>query len=101
MNSSMPIEGRDVDGAQGRHQGKISLETLKTLRDRSRYPTRKLTLEDEGKVEIVGNSPAERLEMMWPLTLQVWEFATWNQPSGDRDESRLRRDVGRVIRPAS
>lgn len=67
--------------------------------DRSHYPTRKLRLGQEGQEEAVGGSPLERLEMMWPLTLQAWEFASWNRPREERHESRLRRDVGRVIRP--
>jgi hypothetical protein len=68
--------------------------------DRSHYPTRKMTLDQEGQEPVVGTSPEERLEMMWPLALQAWEFASWDRPSGASHESRLRRDVGRVIRPA-
>ena len=69
--------------------------------DRSRYPTRKLTLDQEGQEQVLPHTPEECLEMVWLLTLQVWEFATWNRPGGGANESRLRRDVGRVIRPAS
>jgi hypothetical protein len=69
--------------------------------DRSRYPTRKLRLEDEhGDCKAPG-TPVECVEMVWPLTLQAWEFATWNQPKGEGNEPRLRRDVERVVRPAS
>jgi hypothetical protein len=68
--------------------------------DRSHYSTRKLRLEDEHGESKLSATPEECVEMVWPLTLQAWEFATWNQPKGEGDESRLRRDVGRVVRPA-
>ncbi len=62
--------------------------------DRSGYPTRKLRLEDEHGERKACGTPAECVEMVWPLTLRAWEFVTWNQPEGEGDESRLRRDVG-------
>ncbi len=68
--------------------------------DRSHYPTRLLRLEEEDGDCRVAGTPEERVEMVWPLTQEAWEFATWNQPKGDGDEPRLRRDVGRVVRSA-
>jgi len=66
--------------------------------NRSQYPTRVLRQEEEKPFEQERNlSPAECFDMVWPLTMQAWEFATWNQPRGE-DEPRLRRDVVRVIR---
>jgi len=66
--------------------------------DRSNYPTRKLRLEDEhGDCKAPG-TPEEWVEMVWPLTLQTWEFAAWSRPEGESVESRLRRDVVRVVR---
>ena len=69
------------------------------MTDRSAYPTRKLPLEKEGEGPLLELSPEARLEMVWPLTIQAWEFATWDHLEGVGDESRLRRDVGRLIRP--
>ena len=66
--------------------------------DRSLYPTRLLRLEDEHGYGRVAGTPEECVAMVWPLTLQAWEFATWNAPKGEGDEQRLRRDVGRVVR---
>ena len=60
--------------------------------DRSTYPTRLCRLGDEPR-EQDDNTPAERIAMVWTLTLQAWAF----QGGGDA-ESRLRRDVGRVVR---
>jgi len=62
--------------------------------DRSHYPVRKTTLRDEGKDEYVARmTPAERVALVWTLTVQAWQF---KDPSFR--ESRLRRDVVRVIR---
>lgn len=66
--------------------------------DRSHYPTRLIRQEDEKPFEQERKlNPAECIEMVWPLTMQAWEFANWNQPRG-ADEPRLRRDVVRIIR---
>ena len=41
----------------------------------------------------VGDSPAQRLEMMWPLTLDAWAFM------GDPNvEHRLQRHVERLVK---
>jgi hypothetical protein len=62
--------------------------------DRSRYPTRRRRLQDpEDYSAVDALSPAARVAMVWPLTLQAWAFHT-ELP----DEPRLRRDVGRVTR---
>jgi hypothetical protein len=65
--------------------------------DRSEYPVRKIRLEDEGKDEDVkALTPAERVGMVWELTLQAWAF---KEGRLDEDEPRLRRDVVRILRP--
>jgi hypothetical protein len=62
--------------------------------DRRDYPTRKLRLGDpEGDGGVGARSASERVMMVWQLTLQAWAFK-----EDLRDEPRLRRDVGRVIR---
>ena len=62
--------------------------------DRTAYTTRKRHLQDpEDFSALDALSPAARLAMVWPLTLQAWAFHT-----GLSDEPRLRRDVGRVAR---
>jgi hypothetical protein len=42
-----------------------------------------------------ARTPAERVAMVWTLTVQAWAF------KGIDAESRMRRDVGRVIRGRS
>lgn len=62
--------------------------------DRSHYPTRKLTLQDEGRDDDVRRlTPGERVAMVWQLTRQAWTFK-----DGEWDEPRLRRDVVRTVR---
>jgi hypothetical protein len=40
-----------------------------------RHIVRKLTLNEEvGMLEAIGNSPAERLNMVWPITQDCWAF---------------------------
>ena len=61
--------------------------------DRSRYPIRKTTLlRDADEVWTDGLDPAERVAMVWQLTMQAWAF------KGLEHEPRLRRDVVRVVR---
>ncbi|MBI4539115.1 MAG: hypothetical protein HY704_06345 [Gemmatimonadetes bacterium] len=61
--------------------------------DRSRYPTRRARFADGERDAVRDLTPADRLAMVWQLTLQAWAF------KGEIDgEPRLRRDVGRVIR---
>jgi hypothetical protein len=62
--------------------------------DRSRYPVKKLRLEDEGReAPLLHLDAAARLELVEELTREAWTFmeGTWREP-------RLRRDVVRIIR---
>lgn len=62
--------------------------------DRSKYPTRKRRLTDpEDHADLEALTPAARLAMVWPLTLQAWAFRP-----GYPHEPRLHRDVVRVAR---
>ncbi len=62
--------------------------------DRSRYPVRKLRLQDQGADDDVGRlSPSERVAMVWQLTRQ-----TWTVKEGRWVEPRLRRDAVRTVR---
>jgi hypothetical protein len=64
--------------------------------DRSQLPTRRCRLGEEPEDDYVAQlAPAERMALVWPITLQAWAFQT-----GTTDEPRLRRDVGRVVRGA-
>ena len=64
------------------------------VQDRSHYPTRKLTLEEEGdQADLRRLTPEERVAMVWQLTEQAWTFK-----DGHWDEPRLRRDVVRTVR---
>src|SRR5688500_13616501 len=60
--------------------------------DRTEYPTRLQRLDEEHR-ECDTRTPAVRIAMVWTLTLQAWSFK-----GGGDAESRLRRDVGRVVR---
>ena len=56
---------------------------------------RKLT-DKESEPDLKHTTPAERIEMVWPLTVDVWSF------KGEADvESRLPRHVVRVLRRES
>jgi hypothetical protein len=67
---------------------------LSSPMDRRHYPTRKTGLDNHTREPGVQDLTAsERMAMVWTLTLQAWAFA-----EDLRDEPRLRRDVGRVIR---
>lgn len=62
--------------------------------DRARMPTRLGRLGDDDDESFVESlTPAQRMELVWPLTRQVWAFV-----DGTEDEPRLRRHVGRVVR---
>ena len=61
--------------------------------DRSHYPVRKIRLADEGREPPSSLTPAQRVAMVWPLTVEAWTFK-----DGHFDESRLRRDAVRVVR---
>jgi hypothetical protein len=81
------VSGRSVRawGAPARYTASV---------DRSRLPTRTRRLgEEEEDGFVAGLSPAERIALVWPLTLQAWAFL-----QGTEDEPRLRRHVVRVVR---
>jgi hypothetical protein len=61
--------------------------------DRSSYPVRKTTLREQDVDDLENTTPAERLGMMWQLTLDAWAFT--GQPL---DESRLPRHIVGVVR---
>ncbi len=62
--------------------------------DRSRYPVRKIRLEDEGKdLDVRAMTPSERVDMVWELTKAAWELK-----AGPCGEYRIRRDVVRTLR---
>ena len=62
--------------------------------DRSSYPVRKRALHDQDDPkDLEGTTAAERVGMMWQLTLDAWAFT--GQPIA---ESRLPRHFVRVLR---
>jgi hypothetical protein len=62
--------------------------------DRSGYPVRVSGLHDpEDDAYVRSLSPAERVAMVWPLTLAAWAFK-----EGLGIEPRLQRHVVRVVR---
>jgi len=64
------------------------------MRDRSHYFVRKGSLLDEPRDETLAHlTAAERVSMVWQLTIQAWQFKepTFSEP-------RLRRDVVRIGR---
>ncbi|MFN2421855.1 MAG: hypothetical protein ABR527_10865 [Gemmatimonadota bacterium] len=63
--------------------------------NRSDYLVRVFRLGEEPD-DYAAFSPGERLAMVWELTRQAWTFKEGKEP-----ESRLRRDVVRVIRRGS
>jgi hypothetical protein len=61
---------------------------------RNDYPVRRTTLDRQGTERDVRDmTPAKRMAMVWPLSVQAWQF---KEPTGA--EPRLRRDVVRTIR---
>jgi hypothetical protein len=65
------------------------------MADRRNMTVRKYKLGEEPRIdpEIVALTPGERIDMVWELTKNAWAF----KEPGWR-ESRLRRDVARVVR---
>ena len=62
--------------------------------DRSHYPTRIIRPGDRELPDpVLSMTPEQRLEMVWPLTLEAWRFM--GKPV---DELRLQRHVVRVVR---
>lgn len=60
--------------------------------DRSSHIVRVSKLGEESDDDVKFLSPSERLLMVWDLTRTAWTF------KGEPVESRLRRDVVRVVR---
>lgn len=62
--------------------------------DRSKYPTRVIKPgEPKPRDPVLDMTPAQRIEMMWPLTLEAWRFM--GKPV---DNEPMRRDIVRIIR---
>ena len=67
------------------------------VRSRADYATRLGRLHDrEDDAYLRSLSPAQRMQMVWQMTLDAWAFK-----EGLADEPRLRRDVVRVVRRGS
>jgi len=65
------------------------------MTDRSKWPVRKYRLGEEPRIdeEVRRMTPGERISLTWEITKDAWAF----KEPGCR-ESRLRRDVARVVR---
>lgn len=63
------------------------------MTDRSNWPTRKLRMEDDEVNATASLTPGERIDMVWEITRTAWTFK-----DPEFRESRLRRDIARVIR---
>ena len=67
------------------------------MADRKQYPTRLEKIANQPfEEQLVGDNPAQRLEMVWPLTLDAWAFT--GKPNV---EHRLQRHVERVAKGGS
>jgi hypothetical protein len=70
-----------------------------TKRDRSDWPVRVARLGEEASADqdLASLTPGQRMEMVWPLTRQVW---IWSDPEKGQSlvESRLQRDVVSITR---
>jgi hypothetical protein len=62
-------------------------------RARSDWPVRKRRLHDPEPDDVAHLTPAERMAMVWPLTLAAWAFK--NDPDAP---DRLPRHVIRLVR---
>ena len=73
----------------------ISEETLKKqgrAARRQAWPVRRVTLQSTGGDDISATStPAERLAMVWALTLEAWELSGLPVPDYERQEIPVRR----------
>jgi hypothetical protein len=63
---------------------------------RANYRVRKLDRHDTRDDDLKDASPADRVAMLWPLTVDVWAFMGY-----DIAESRLSRHIVRVLRRKS
>lgn len=69
-------------------------KTMSPLQRMDRSVVKRTTLDQQGKdVGVLHATPADRILMVWPLTLVAWEFKEPNvvQP-------RLQRHVVRIVR---
>ena len=65
--------------------------------ERSNYPVRRSSLDEQGRdPDYERMTPEQRLAMVWTLTAQAWLLK-----EGRWDEPRLRRDVVRIVRNGS
>ena len=63
--------------------------------DRSAWPTRVIRLSDEeDDADVLALSPAERIQMMWPLAVNAWAFMGVDV-SGLQFQRHIARLVGR------
>jgi len=63
--------------------------------DRSHWPTRLIRLGDrDDDAYVAGLTPSQRMELVWPITIQAWRFADPSTP----DEPRLLRHIVRTVR---
>lgn len=60
---------------------------------RESYRVRKLDRHEVRDDDLKDATPAERMAMLWPLTVDVWAFMGY-----DIAESRLSRHIVRVLR---
>lgn len=76
------------------HEDPSEADRVREAPDRSGYPARLSRLHDpEDEAYVKSLSPAERIAMVWPLTLQAWAFK-----EGLDHEPRLQRHVVRIVR---
>jgi hypothetical protein len=64
--------------------------------DRKNYLVRKLDRHEARDNDLKDASPADRVAMLWQLTVDVWAFMGY-----DIAESRLSRHIVRVVRRKS
>jgi hypothetical protein len=59
---------------------------------RRAWPVRKYRLGEEPSDDLSGSTtPAQRLEMMWPLALEAWALTGRPLPDYSRDQTPVRR----------
>ena len=59
--------------------------------DRLEWPVRKFALGDEPGDNLSSTTtPAERLQMMWPLAQEAWSIAGWSLPEYSRSETPVK-----------
>jgi hypothetical protein len=69
----------------------IATEREKRARERARWPVRKFKLGEEPEDDLSATTtPAERLAMVWPLTVQAWTLAGRTLPVYERSTIPVR-----------